>query len=264
MNVCVQVIDVPDILTRRTFGRSRRCYDVTVDVTRGGVAANVDPRAQPAYTLTEAAHHLRLSPGTLRSWIVGRPYPTAGGLRTSGPLVKAARAQPATLSFWNLVEAHVLRALRTEHGVSVAALRKALRYAEKELEIEKLLLREDLLTDGGRVLLERYGELIDLSNSGQLAMRRVLEAHLRRVEWDPSRLPARFFPFLSSESGAESRAVAIDPRVAFGRPVLQSVGVSTQVIADRLDAGEAVADLALDYGVSTAEVEQAVLYERAA
>jgi hypothetical protein len=42
------------------------------------------------------------------------------------------------LSFWNLIEAHVLRALRTEHAVSVKALRKALDYAEKELGIERL------------------------------------------------------------------------------------------------------------------------------
>lgn len=140
----------------------------------------------------------------------------------------------------------------------------ALRYAEKELGIENLLLRRDLLTEAGRILLDRYGELIDLSNSGQLAMRRVLEAHLRRVEWDPSKLPIRFYPFLSADAPGEQRIIAIDPGVAFGRPVVQRVGVSTQVIADRLDAGENVDDLAADYGLSSSEIEQAILYEHAA
>ena len=41
-------------------------------------------------------------------------------------------------------------------------------------------------------------------------------------------------------------------------------GVSTGVIAERIDAGESVADLADDYGLTTEEVEQAVVYERAA
>jgi uncharacterized protein (DUF433 family) len=231
---------------------------------KGGAPANIDVRTQPAYSLAEAAHHLRLASGTLRSWVVGRPYQTSGGPRTFAPLLKPARKNPTTLSFWNLVEAHVLRALRTDHGVSVEAVRKALRYAEMELGIENLLLRRDLMTDAGRIFLDRYGKLIDLSNSGQLAMRKVLEAHLRRVEWDPGKLPVRLYPFLSPDSASESRLIAIDPQVAFGRPVLQRTGISTQAIAARLDAGETVGDIASDYELTEAEVEQAVLYERAA
>jgi uncharacterized protein (DUF433 family) len=231
---------------------------------KGEATANVDARIQPAYSLSEAAHYLRLSSGTLRSWMIGRPYPTTEGPRTFAPLLQPARKSPPTLSFWNLIEAHVLRALRTEHGVPVPAVRKALRYAEKELGIEKLLLRRDLMTDAGRIFLERYGELIDLSNSGQLAMRRVLETHLKRVDWDARSLPARLYPFLSSDAAAEDRPIAIDPTIAFGRPVVKRLGVSTEAIAGRLDAGESVADIAADYDLTESEVEQAVLYERAA
>lgn len=232
--------------------------------SRGGAPAVNDVRTYPAYSLSEAAHYLRLSPGTLRPWVVGRPYPTSAGLRTSQPLLRPARREPITLSFWDLVEAHVLRALRTEHGVSAPDLRKALRYAESELGIDKLLLRKDLLTDAGRIFLDRYGQLIDLSNSGQLAMRRVLQAHLRRVEWDTRSLPVRLYPFLSADGAAEARPITIDPRVAFGRPVVQRVGVSTRAITERLDAGESVAEVATDYDLTQDEIEQAALYEHAA
>ena len=235
-----------------------------MDRRSGGAAAKTDARNQPAYSITEAAHYLRLPPGTLRSWVVGRSYPTTVGARAFSPLVKLAQKDPATLSFWNLIEAHVLRALRTEHGVPVPALRQAIQYAESSLGIQKLLLHPGLLTDAGRVLLDRYGELTDLSNSGQLAMRRMLEAHLRRVEWDSSEFPVRLFPFVSGDASGEDRLIAIDPAVAFGRPVVRRAGVSTQVIADRLDAGESIADLGTDYGLTRAEVEQAVLYEHAA
>jgi hypothetical protein len=102
----------------------------------GGLVANIDVRAQPAYSIAEAARYLRVAPGTLRSWTVGRPYPTSAGPRTFAPLIKLAARRPPTLSFWNLVEAHVLRALRTDHGVPVPALRKALKYAEDTLEIQ--------------------------------------------------------------------------------------------------------------------------------
>src|SRR5688572_27476684 len=126
-----------------------------------------DVRAKPAYPLLEAARYLKLSPATLRSWVAGRPYPTSTGIGHFQPLLQLPERKPPVLSFWNLVEAHVLRSLRTDHGVSVKALRKALRYAEQELEIELLLLRKDLCTDAGKVFLERYGELIELSASGQ-------------------------------------------------------------------------------------------------
>jgi uncharacterized protein (DUF433 family) len=163
-----------------------------------------------------------------------------------------------------LIEAHVLRALRTDHGVSVKALRQSLRYAEERLGIHRLLLRPELRTEGGALFLERYGQLISLSASGQLAMRKLFEEHLKRVEWDVSRLPSRLYPFPSFEGIGPERPIAIDPRIAFGRPVLVSKSVSTYVIAERIDAGETIPDLAADYGLTQAEIEEAVLYERAA
>jgi hypothetical protein len=105
-------------------------------------------------------------------------------------------------------------------------------YAEETLGIEDLLLRQDLLTEAGRIFLGRYGELIDLSNSGQLAVRKVLEAHLRRVEWDPARLPLRFYPFVTADGIGEERTIALDPRLKFGRPVVQRAVVSTQAPQD--------------------------------
>jgi uncharacterized protein (DUF433 family) len=223
------------------------------------------PSEQPAYTLAEAARYLKLPVATLRSWVVGRSYPTAGGQGRFQPLIHPPRRRPPTLSFSNLIEAHVLRALRTAHGVSVRDLRKALRFAEEALGVERLLLHRELLrTEGGKLFLDRYGELINLSASGQLAMRKVFEQHLERVEWDAPQAPVRLYPFLSSETLSNERPIAIDPRIAFGRPVVVRTGVSTRVIAERIDAGETVAALAADYELAPAEIEEAVLYERAA
>jgi uncharacterized protein (DUF433 family) len=235
-----------------------------VGARRRSIPVTVDPRSEPAYTLAEAARYLRLAPGTLRSWVVGRPYPTAAGTRTFAPLIRPARKHPLTLSFLDLVEAHVLRALRVDHRVPVDAVRRAIRFAETTLRIQRLLLREDLLTHTGRVFLERYGELIDLSASGQLAMRKVLDDHLRRVEWDADTLPLRLYPFVSADVLTADKPIAIDPGIAFGRPVVQRAGVSTGIITSRIDAGESVADLAADYDLTPAEIEHAILYERAA
>jgi uncharacterized protein (DUF433 family) len=230
--------------------------------TTGTTAADIDPRDQPAYTLAEAARYLKLASATLRAWIAGRPYPKAGGVARFQPLIRPPQFQPPILSFWNLIEAHVLRSLRTDHGVSVKALRKALEYAERSLNIERLLLRKELCTDASQVFLERYGQLINVSASGQLAMRRLFDEHLKRVEWYERQFPIRLF--VSGETRTEERPIVIDPKIAFVRPVVVRMGISTGTIAERMDAGETVPELASDYGLSSTEIEQAVLYERAA
>jgi uncharacterized protein (DUF433 family) len=180
------------------------------------------------------------------------------------PLIHPPSGQSLALSFWNLIEAHVLRSLRTDHAVSIKAVRDALLYAERKLNIQRLLLRKELRTDAGRVFLDRYGELIELNASGQLAMRQLLEEHLKRVEWDEWKFPVRLYPFLSVEATSVGMPIAIDPKIAFGRPVVIRAGVSTAAIVERIDAKETVEELAADYDLSAAEIEQAVLFERAA
>jgi len=228
------------------------------------MVVKTDIRSQPAYGVAEAARYLKVAPATLRSWIVGRPYPKGTGTAHSSPLIRPARNPPPTLSFWNLIEAHVLRSLRTDHGVKMDALRRAIHYAGQTLKIERLLLSPELRTDAGKLLLDRYGQLIELSASGQVAMRRLFDEHLARVEWDDWKFPVRLFPVTSGDVIGAARPIAIDAHVAFGRPVLAQKGITTGAIVERMDAGESVSDLAEDYDLSEDEIMEAVLYERAA
>lgn len=258
--------------TSRLFGLREACRTHPVIYWRdvSGLEETVnkrdttDLRDQPAYTLADAARYLKVASTTLRAWVAGRPYPKGTGVAHSRQLIRPAQTSPITLSFWNLIEAHVLTALRTDHGVSLRALRQAIDYAERHLKIDRLLLSSELKTDAGRLLLERYGELIDLSASGQLAMRRFFDEHLKRVEWDARHFPVRLYPFTSVSGAMTERLVSIDPNVSFGRPVLVHHGISTRAIVDRIDAGELVKDVAQDYDLTEPEVEEAILYERAA
>lgn len=214
----------------------------------------------PAYGITEAARYIKLAPATLRSWVIGRSYPKRDGEGYFEPLIQLPQKDNTLLSFANLVEAYVLRALRQEHGVSIKDVRVALDYAQREFNISRLLLRNDLQTAAGELFLQRYGELINLSRSGQLALRKVFEAHLQRIEWD-EKLSSRLYPYLGID---DKKIIAIDPNIGFGRPVLIRKGISTSVITDRIDAGESVEALAEDYDLNTDEIEMAVMYERAA
>jgi len=232
--------------------------------TGAAAASTFDPRNEPAYTIAEASRYLKVASTTLRSWVAGRPYPKAEGVGQFEALIHPPQAQPPLLSFWNLIEIHVLRALRSDHGVSIRAVREALSFAEQRLQINRLLLSRQLYAEGGELFLQKYGQLIHLRPSGQLMLQHLFDEHLKRVEWDEHLFPVRLYPFMASDTLSSERLIAIDANIAFGRPVVVSGGISTAAIVDRIDAGEQVAALAEDYDLSPHEITQAVFYERAA
>lgn len=232
--------------------------------SRSEVASLRDLRNIGAYGITEAAHYLALPSATLRDWVRGRSYATAGGPQVSEPLILLPHVEEPLLSFTNLVEAHVLKAIRRHHGVPMQQVRPALTYLESTLGVAHPLAHRQLLTDGVNLFTEHFGDLVNLSKSGQLAVREVLEAHLRRIEHDSAGLALRLFPFSRGEDLEAPRIVVVDPRISFGRPVIAGTAVRTDVIASRLKAGESVQNLAEDYGVEVAQVEEAIRYELAA
>lgn len=231
---------------------------------RHAIYGGADPRELPAYTIADASRYIHVPNATLRSWFHGRTYPRGGGVAKFGRLLTPAGQANPPLSFLNLVEAHVLRALRTEHDVSLAGIREALETAEKRLGVERVLLSDQLLTSAGELFIEHYGELLSLSRSGQFAMKRMLEAYLRRVVWDDKHIPVRLFPFLRDTESTGPSPIVIDPRKSFGRPTIVGSGVMTHILTDRIDAGDTIEELAHDYDIPAAHVEAAILFEKAA
>ncbi len=134
-----------------------------------------DPRLWPAYSVAEAAHYLRMPEETLRSWVVGRLYPVSGQSKRSRPLVHLDDPHRRYLSFINLVEAHVLAAIRRRHGVKLPKVRAALDYVRKQFQVERPLIDQAFQTNGLDLFVERYGEMINASREGQQAMKEILE-----------------------------------------------------------------------------------------
>ena len=218
-----------------------------------------DVRDGPAYTVSEAAGYLKMPAPTLRSWVQVVGYFDARRNDRSGLLIAPACRNPLRLSFNNLVESHTLRALGTRYGVSIQSALAAMAVAREICDTERLLLSDQLRMKAGEVFLEKYGELTDLTKSGQLAMKAVLEGLLRSIDRDEFNLPSRFYPL-----DRERKTIAIDPNVAFGRPVIVRRGISTGAIVARLDASETEEDIANDYDLTLDDVRLAAIYERVA
>lgn len=224
----------------------------------------VDPRDAPRYTFTDGARATGIPASTIRAWVVGQSYRRKNDRGFFHPVIGRPQQDDARLSFTNLIEAHVLRALRTVHEVKLDYIRRAVAIAEKECGISRLLISPALRASAGKLFLDRYTDFLELSPARQLAMRVVLDQYLDRVDFDESKLPAFLYPFSRTPHGSGVRIIALSPFVAFGRPVLARTGISTKAVVERIDAGEPASDVVGDYRLEETELEEAILYEAAA
>ena len=227
-----------------------------IDIYKGKLPADI-----PIYTPAEAAHYIRLPVATVRSWALGRQYPTRSGDADFRPLIDIADPAGRLLSFRNLGELHVLSSIRRVHQIKMPAVRQAIDYLRKQFKSDHPLLEQEMLTDGQDLFIERYENLVTISRHGQMAMKEVLATYLKRVEWDSKGKPIRLFPFTRDRYGESPELIAIDPMIRFGKPCIRGTRIPTSIIAERHQAGDSVESLAQDYGRTAAEIEEAIRYE---
>jgi uncharacterized protein (DUF433 family) len=167
-----------------------------------------------------------------------------------------------SISFVNLVEAHVLNAIRRQHQIPLDKVRIAVEYLRKQFGSKHPLAELRFETNGIDLFVDRYGELINASRSGQIAIRDLLQLSLRRIEWDKkSGHAVRLYPFTRKPLPGSPKSVVIDPAVSFGRPVIAGTGIPTAIIAERYKAGDSIEQLATDYSRDRSEIEEAIRCE---
>ena len=212
-----------------------------------------DPRELPAYSPAEAAHYLDIPVSTVRYWSVGRDQ--------IGSLIEPAEVSPLILSFANLVELHVLGAIRRKHGVTMANVRGALDYVQSVLSVTRPLASPQFKTNGVDLFVDHLGSLINASQQGQTEMKAMLGNALVRVERDDAGRPVRLFPYTRREPAESTNLIMIDPSISGGRAVIRGSRIAVEVIAERYKAGESIHDLARDYGRKPHEIEEAIRCE---
>jgi uncharacterized protein (DUF433 family) len=225
----------------------------------------IDVYEAPSYRAAEAARILVIPPSTVNAWCFGQGYTTKeGDLRTFQPVIRPADYRRRLLSFANLCELHVLSSITRSYRIPLQQVRPALQYVREQLGIERPLLERDFQTNGISLFLTYAGQLINVSRGGQVALRGDLEAALDRIErGGAAGRPIRLFPFSRpiAKAAEQPRIIAIDPQIGFGRPIVVPARVRTEVIIDRFEAGDSPSEMAADYGVTEAEILEAVRFE---
>jgi uncharacterized protein (DUF433 family) len=236
-----------------------------------------NPRDLPAYPLDIAARILLIPRSTLNLWVFGAAWTEKDGIRRSfRPLITSPAADQQMLSFVNLVEAHVLKALRRRYRVQMIKVRDAIEELKKMYETQHPLADVDLLAGGANLFIVDSG-LLNVGMGKQVA-RDFLHAYLNRIdrsldaatEAHPEIGPAiRLYPFVVPPvrigkqviESDTNRLISVDPFVYFGRPVITGTGIPTDAIAERFWGGDSIDDLVRDFERSKAEIEYAIRYE---
>jgi uncharacterized protein (DUF433 family) len=222
----------------------------------------LNSRELPAYSISEAAEIIGMPQSTLRSWVAGMSYGVIPDKKRFRNIIQLPDSSIKSLSFINLVEAHVLNAVRKK-GVKMPEVRKALNYLQKKYGMHHPLAHQDFKTDGISLFVNKYGSLINISESGQLAMEELLKNYLTRIEHSEDGLAKVFYPYTRNDVINSPKIICINPELAFGRPVITGTRIPTAVIAERYKAGDSIAELAEDYGCDRLKVEEAVRSELA-
>jgi uncharacterized protein (DUF433 family) len=216
-------------------------------------AVRDDPRwTYGLFNLTESAKYLGIPPRTMHNW--GR-----GTRAGAEPLitVHSAPGRGAVVPFIGFAEAFALNALRRA-GVPLQRIRPAVEDLKREIGLDAALASRNLATDGVEVLYKYAGDEPDhtVVRSKQKQFRKAVEEHLRPIHYGEDDIADRvWLPVY------EHAKVFVDPRKAFGQPLLASGRARVEDIADRFAAGETIKEIAFDFRVSPDEVEDVIRVE---
>src|ERR1035441_10271208 len=168
-----------------------------------------DVREHPQYSVEDVARYLHIPLSTMAAWCRGQHWTVGrtGKKRHFEPLIKPANPDKGLLSFYNLAEAHVLRATQ-DKKVPLQNVRRALDYIRAAIPTSAHpLLSHEFMTYGKSVFIEHLGSTINATRYGQTAMRVLLDEYLERIDRDAFGMPIQVYPM-------STKVLSINPTIA--------------------------------------------------
>ncbi len=165
------------------------------------------------------------------------------------------------MNYLQLIELAVVSVFR-QLKVPLRNVAEARQYFAQVFGSEHPFAEYQFKTDGFHLLMDvadavpslTTDDLIVTDAHGQLAWNSMMDDRLLEFDYDNHyEIALRWFV-----AGRKSKVV-IDPRVAFGAPMVQ--GISTWTLKGRWKAGETVADIKEDFNLEESEIRDALEFE---
>lgn len=208
----------------------------------------VDIFKDPLYTPREVSAYLAIPKSTVYSWL---RTPSRGG----APLVHqvpVAHRGMASVPFAALVEAFVLRALRNELKFTKRQIADTVTDVREKFGTDFALASKRIATDGIDIFIQHADDQFDRVGDHQIVIRDVVGDYLRYITWDDA---TDYVARLQLRAFGEDAKVIVDPRFAWGEPVVERNKVPVRSVLDLWAAGEPLTVVADEYGLSVAETE---------
>ena len=210
------------------------------------------------YTVSMAARLLSEDATKVRSWVEGYPSSAAA------PIIRKQLPRfdgKTILGFLDLIEARFVKHF-CDKGLSPQSIRKvASKLRERHRTDHPFATNKRFRTDGKAVFMEvvesdSERRILNLMNDN-FEMGDVIERSLFDSILYADDLAVRWRPHPGIE------LVIIDPRLAFGRPVIDKFGVPTDVLHNAYMTEGGYEDAAAEFQVDVEYVRAAVDFERA-
>lgn len=206
----------------------------------------VDKYRDPLLTPGETARHLRIPKSTMYNWLSDE----AAGAPLVHRVTPEKRGWPS-VPFVAVIEAYVLRTLRVDLGLKKSTVREAAAAIRKQFDTPYGLATRRIATDGIDIFVEHAGRELARAHDGQTPIREIIENDLQFIDWDkddtPNRLRLRQYPDVAP--------VIIDPRFAWGSPVVEVNRVPVAAVVDLWRSGESIRTVADEYGLTYEQTE---------
>jgi uncharacterized protein (DUF433 family) len=209
------------------------------------------------YTLPIAARLIAANRRHLRSWVIGNSNSDAA------PIIM--RQLPdiggdPVLGFLDLIETAFVRHFRVL-GYSPQTIRKVAQKLRRKHDVEhpfamdkrfradgKAIFEESIEDDGERRILNLMNDNFEIPSVIERSLfEQVLYANDIAGQWRPS----LSFP-----------KVLLNPRVAFGDPVIDGVWIPTRTLREAVHADGSIEEVADEFGISVDDVRQAFGWEK--
>lgn len=188
------------------------------------------------YTLPEAARLINVPARKIHRWLYGYHYPKKSGEVSAqafssplwAPQLSRDDYEAEVIGFNDLLEVRFVSAF-IAHGLPLVVVRRCLETARELYGMDYPMTSGSFKTDGKTIFAEaleksvREGSLLDLK-SRQLAFRDVITPSLYAgIEYDGKRA-SKWYPH------GRGQHIVLDPSRQFGSPIVDEVGVPTEVL----------------------------------